>query len=109
MNKEVESLVNSGTMGKRSSYLKVMAEQRATIGKYISEYGIINAIHHFVPNFPEGALKEAQSMGGREHTCLKYNLDEGKKAKLIHCDCECLKKGKTCNHEYFTGNEGNDL
>ena len=35
LNKEVESLVNSGTMGKRSLYLKVTAKQKATIGKYV--------------------------------------------------------------------------
>ena len=63
LNKEVESLVNSGTMGKRSPYLKVMAQQKAIIGKYAAEYDIVNAIRHFVPDFPEGALKESTVRG----------------------------------------------
>ena len=70
LNKEVESLVNSGTMGKRSPYLKVMAEQRATIRKYASEHSIVNAIHHFVPDFREGALKESTVRGWKKCTCL---------------------------------------
>ena len=37
-----------------------MAEQKkATMGKYIAEHGIINAIRHFTAEFPEGALKES--------------------------------------------------
>ena len=66
LNKEVESLVNSGTMGKRSPYLKVTAEQKAIIGKYAAEHGIVNAIHHFVPNFPEGTLKESMVRGWKK-------------------------------------------
>ena len=54
LNKEVESLVNSRAMGKRLPYLKVTAEQKATLGKYAAEHGIINAIRHFSPDFPEG-------------------------------------------------------
>ena len=66
LNKEVEALVNSGRMGKRSPYLKVTAEQRATIGKYASEHDIINAIRHFLPDFPEGALKESTVRGWKK-------------------------------------------
>ena len=63
LNKEVIALVNSNTMGKRSPYLKVMAEQKATIGKYAAEHGIITAICHFVAEFPKGALKESTVCG----------------------------------------------
>ena len=77
LNKEVVALVNSGTMGKRSPYLKVTTEQKATIGKYAAEHGIINAIHHFVAEFPKGALKKALSVGGRRRTWQNYNHDEG--------------------------------
>ena len=59
LNKEVVAVVNSGTMGKRSPYLKVTTEQKATIGKYAAEHGIINAIRHFVVEFPKGVLKES--------------------------------------------------
>ena len=39
LNKEVGTLVNSGTtIGKRSTYLKVTAEQKAAIGKYAWYY-----------------------------------------------------------------------
>ena len=44
LNKEVRTLVNSGTMGKQSTYLKVVAEQKETMGKYAAKHGIINAI-----------------------------------------------------------------
>ena len=54
LNKEVESLVNSATMCKRSPYLKVMAEQNETLGKYANEHGIFNAI---CPIFPGSEIK----------------------------------------------------
>ena len=75
LNKEVAALVNSGTMGKRFSYLKVMAEQEATIRKYAAEHGIINAIRHFVAEFRH--LRKAQSTGGRRRTWQNYNHNEG--------------------------------
>ena len=70
-NKEVVALINSGTMGKRSPYLKVTAEQKATIEKYAAEHGIINAIRRFVAEFPKGALKESTVNGWK-----KANLAE---------------------------------
>ena len=78
LNKEVESLVNSGTMGKRSPYLKVMAQQKAIIGKYAAEYGIVNAIRHFVPDFLKAHLRKARSVGERKRTCLKYISTKGR-------------------------------
>ena len=46
-------------MDKRSTYLMVTAEQKATMGKYAAEHGIINAIQHFAAKFPEGAHMES--------------------------------------------------
>ena len=66
LNKEVESVVNSGAMCKRSSYLKVTAEQKATLGKYAAEHGIVNAMCHFSPDFPEGALKVSMVRGWKK-------------------------------------------
>ena len=63
LNKEVESVVNFGAMCKKSPYLKVTAEQKATLGKYATKHGIVNAIRHFSPDFPEGALKESTVRG----------------------------------------------
>ena len=68
LNKEVESLVNSRAMGKRSRlpYLKVTAEQKATLGKYAAEHGIINAIRHFHLIFLKVHLRKARSVGGKK-------------------------------------------
>ena len=46
--------------------MKVTAEQKATIGKYAAEHGFVNAIRHFVPDFPEGALKENTVRGWKK-------------------------------------------
>ena len=46
--------------------MKVTAEQKATIGKYAAEHGIVNAIRHFVPDFPEGSLKESTVRGWKK-------------------------------------------
>ena len=66
LNKEVGTLVNSGTLGKRSIYLKVTAEQKVTMGKYAAEHGIIIVIRHFTAEFPEGALKESTVCGWKK-------------------------------------------
>ena len=67
LKKEVGTVVNSGTMGKRSTYvLRVTAKQKATMGKYATKHGIINAIRHFTAEFPEGALKESTVHGWKK-------------------------------------------
>ena len=61
-------------MGKQSTYLKVTAEQKATMGKYTAEHGIINAIRHFTAKFPEGALKESTVRGWKKAYLAELHL-----------------------------------
>ena len=57
-NKEVSQLVMS-TGGKRSPYLKITPQQKATIAKYTAEHGIVNAVRCFKKDFPDDLLKES--------------------------------------------------
>ena len=45
-NMEVTAVI-AGTGGKRQPYLKMTNEQRATIGRYAAEHGIVNVIRCF--------------------------------------------------------------
>jgi len=46
------------TAGKRKLYLRVSDDQKADIGKYTAEHGIVKAMTKFAPDFPNNALKE---------------------------------------------------
>ena len=41
-NKEVSSILNDDQSNKRSSYFKITPEQKAVIGRYAAESGIVN-------------------------------------------------------------------
>ena len=57
-NDEVTAAIESSS-GKRSAYLKLDDEQRATIGKCAAQHGIIKAIRHFAKDFKNETLKES--------------------------------------------------
>ena len=69
-NKEVSQLVMS-TGGKRSPYLKITPQQKATIAKYAAEHGIVNAIHRFKKDFPDDLLKESTIRGWKKTYLLE--------------------------------------
>jgi len=43
--------------GKHSAHLKLDDGQRATIGKYRTQHGIVKAIHHFAKDFNDEPLE----------------------------------------------------
>ena len=55
-NKEVTTII-ADLGGKCKPYLKLISEQKAPIGQYAIENGIVNVIHHFKGEFPEDSLK----------------------------------------------------
>ena len=93
LNKEIGTLVNSGTMGKRSTYLKMRAEQKATMGKYAAEHGIINAIQHFTGEFPEGALKESTVHGWKKAYLVELHLQRRAGKDLLITELPTKKLG----------------
>ena len=52
----------------RTSYLKVPGEQKALIAIYAAENGIINALAHFVKDYPDGLLNESTVRGWKKIT-----------------------------------------
>ena len=61
---EVTAALASASAGsKRAPYLKLTPEQKAIIGKYAAEHGIINAIRRFQGNFLKDFLKESTIHG----------------------------------------------
>jgi len=52
-------------------HLKLDDEQRAIIGKYAAQHGIIKAIHHFAKDFKDDLLKES-TVRGCIRLCWKY-------------------------------------
>ena len=61
-NKEVK-LVVSKESSKRSPYLKATPEQKAIIGKYAAENGIVKSIWRFQKDFLDDVLKESTVRG----------------------------------------------
>ena len=70
-NKEVK-LVLSKESSKRSPYLKATGKQKAIIGKYAAENGIVKSIQHFQKNFPDNILKENTVCGWKIPTFVSY-------------------------------------
>ena len=76
-NDEVTAAVESSS-GKRSVYLKLNDEQRATIGKYAAQHGIVKAIHHFAKDFKDEPLKES-TVCGKSYTWKSWKYEEERK------------------------------
>ena len=72
-NKEVSNVITDSG-GKRKPYLKLMPEQKATIGKYAAENGIVNAIRHFKGEFPGDSLKESTIRGWKKAYILELEM-----------------------------------
>lgn len=51
-NLEVSEILTQ-TKGKRKLYLKISPERKAVIRKYAAENGIVSALVHFAPEFPD--------------------------------------------------------
>ena len=64
-NKEVTTII-ADAGGKLKPYLKLTPKQKATIGRYTAENGIVNAIRHFKGEFPEDSLKESTIRGWKK-------------------------------------------
>ena len=63
--------------GKRKPYLKVPDDKKVIIAKYAAENGIVKALVHFAPEFPDNALKESTVRGWK--TCYLEELARKKK------------------------------
>jgi len=57
-NKEVTAIVTN-TGGKKKSYVKLTPEQKAMIGRYAAENGVVNIIDHFKRELLEDSFKES--------------------------------------------------
>lgn len=62
-NDEVSLILNGDQPNKRSPYLKATPEQKAVIGRYAAENGIVNSIRRFQKDFPTDSLKESTIRG----------------------------------------------
>ena len=72
-NQEVSSILNQmedDRSNKHSPYLKATPEQKAVIGRYAAENGIVNLIRRFQKDFPTDSLKES-TVRGWKNTYLK--------------------------------------
>ena len=65
-NLEVSEVLTTQTEGKRKPYLKISSERKAVIGKYAAENGIVSALVHFAPEFPDNTLKESTVRGWKK-------------------------------------------
>ena len=72
-NKEVSNVITDSG-GKRNPYLKLTPEQKATIGKYAAENGIVSAIRHFKGEFPGDSLKESTIRGWKKAYILELEM-----------------------------------
>ena len=73
-NEEVKSVLKADkgkgeVNGKRAPYLKVAPSQKALVGQYAAENGVVNAIRHFQKDFPKDSLKESTIRGWRNEYC----------------------------------------
>ena len=70
-NEEVSKVLEAA--GKCKPYLKVPDNKKAVIAKYAAEHGIVSAIAHFAPDFPQNALKESMVHGWKNHYLEELN------------------------------------
>ena len=73
-NEEVKSVLKADkgkgeVNGKRGPYLKVAPSQKALVGQYAAENGVVNAKRHFQKDFPKDSLKESTIRGWRNEYC----------------------------------------
>ena len=69
--------VIASTGGKHKPYLKLIDEQRATIGCYAVEHGTVNTICRFKGDFPQDSLRES-IIRGWKNAYLQSRRREGK-------------------------------
>ena len=67
-NEEVVKVCSEGPKGakQRLPYLKAAPKQKALVGKYAAENGVMNSIRRFQKDFPPDALKESTVRGWRD-------------------------------------------
>ena len=78
-NLEVSEVLTTKNGGKQKPYLRILPERKAVIGKYTAENGIVSALVHFAPEFPDNTLKESTVRGWKRDTL--WNLLGGRKAE----------------------------
>ena len=91
-NEEVTSILNDHQSIKRSPYFKATQEQKAVIGRYAAENGIVNSIRRFQKDFPADSLKES-TIRGWKNAYLK-ELDSRKRSGR-ELDVKTLPQKKT--------------
>ena len=91
-NEEVSSILNDDQSNKRSSYFKATPEQKAVIGRYAAESGIVNSIRRFQKDFPTDSLKES-TIRGWKNAYLKEL--ESRKRSGSELDVKTLPQKKT--------------
>ena len=79
--RETNKEVSSALKEKRSPYIKVTQDQKAVVGKYAADHGVINAIRRYQPDFPADVLKESTIRGWRDAYRREVDLrvEEAKK------------------------------
>ena len=66
-NEEVTKVPSEGKGTKqRSPYLKATPAQKALVGKYAAEHGVMNSIRRFQKDFTPDTLKESTVRGWRD-------------------------------------------
>ena len=91
-NQEVANLNESDQPNKRSPYLKATPEQKAIIGRYAAENGIVNSIRRFQKDFPTDSLKESTIRGWKN---AYLNELESRKRADSDLDVKALPQKKT--------------
>ena len=91
-NEEVSPILNDDQSNKRSSYFKATPKQKAVIGRYAAESGIVNSIRRFQKDFPTDSLKES-TIRGWKNAYLKEL--ESRKRSGSELDVKTLPQKKT--------------
>ena len=79
--REVNKEVSSALKEKRAPYIKATQDQKAVIGRYAADHGVVNAIRRYQDDFLADILKESTIRGWRDAYCREVDLrvEEAKK------------------------------
>ena len=91
-NEEVTKIRSEGKgVKQRSPYLKATPAQKALVGKYAAEHGVMNSIRRFQKDFTSDALKESTVRGWRDEY-LRQLRDRKQKGEDLEVSELPLKK-----------------
>ena len=82
---------------KRAPYIKVTLDQKAVVGKYAADHGMVNAFRRYQADFLANVLKKSTIRGWRDayRTEVELQVEEAKKrGRSPDLDVKTLPKKK---------------